>query len=107
MTEERDVCRVIAWYNKTDESRVGEAQLVGFSFRWLHNFFGEPEDDPLMFLCYELTPETFRKIADHHGLDLTPDWQQFDYVLECYDPNNSNQPISAEELDLLETKKRG
>lgn len=70
--------RVIRYFDKVDESYVGEVQLdVPLSL--LQEFFGIDADNP-MYDCYpiEKTQEAFFK--KHSSIDF--DFERFEYFLE-------------------------
>lgn len=72
---EDDVERVLEWYEKEPgEALVGEERLSGIGLAELRALFGpDPEDDPTMYLPYEVETEEEVAVlqqAVEHRIDL-------------------------------------
>lgn len=79
MSSEHIVSHVLAWYDKGDESWVGE-ECLDISLEKLRQVVRPPENDPGMGDSYPVTQETVAQL----GLSIEFD-QRFDYFIESID----------------------
>ncbi len=81
---EDDVERVLEWYVKEPgDALVGEERLKGMGLPELRELFGPDEEDPAMYLKYEVeTPEEEAALqqAVEHRIDL----DSFTYFVAAY-----------------------
>jgi hypothetical protein len=80
--KQQRVERLIVWYEKDPgDALVGECELKGIRLEDIRKLFNEPEDDPLMYYCYEVKEAhvPFLQPYCDHRIDL----EAYDYRVEA------------------------
>ena len=74
--------RCISFYDKKDESHIGDFNIDNLNFNFLKSLFNPPEKDPLLYDVYEIDEKLSLELQKK--VDFTFDFDKYDYFLECF-----------------------
>ncbi|HWZ21967.1 MAG TPA: hypothetical protein VNW06_04900 [Cytophagaceae bacterium] len=80
------VVRLISWFDKFDDTLIGEYNVDNVSLEVFKSIFNPPPEDYLMYNPYTITEEEVEKLKN--VIDFEFDFNKYFYQLDCFQANS-------------------